>query len=241
MKNNKNFEEYMNKRFIEIYWKECKTLMESKSKTDFFIKKFKEDYGKYYNKETDTYIIDGCEFKIKFSKSLKRSGTVTKYNIPIIYLGRDFLLTGDRSDRDMILRHEIGHIKLHNINPFYEYINIKVLSKRSIDYQYSKMLYNLQDKYNKMIQSEQDPQIRREMKLRYNTLKDMYLAYYKKYMDMMLETVNEEKLRMFLRDELRDMIYQELGYNFKNEGFIDEIEADMYAIYKTYIKNIRKH
>lgn len=110
-----------------------KFLEEMKTKEEYGRESFKKKYNYKPSKENkDIGTIkdkDGKEYKVDIRKSNKNTGAKIKDSQGTIIIGKDvFNMKGSNKNerRDAAISHEIGHQKLHNLNP-----NNKTVEKKN--------------------------------------------------------------------------------------------------------------
>lgn len=133
--------EYEEANDCELTWLGEDVFTEKKTKLQYSVAKFKKKYD--YDPKTKTILLDGKRVKVDIGNSLtvkvgdqyipRQIGAIVGDADDVIILDDGYFKMGNQKQRDAILGHEIGHLKMHKmttgkdnlLNP--KFINRKVI------------------------------------------------------------------------------------------------------------------
>ena len=201
-----------------------------------FMKKYK------YNPEDKTIIVDGEKFKVDMDIDKSLIELYGPYGIKqpayrqtqaeimskdsTIHLDKQFFMVNRESNRDAILLHEIGHIKLHTMNPNSKNFNKNSISKKV----WNDMLLTMAKEACKRNNITDEKTIQKL----YKQLKILLAPYYLKY------TVSNLSLA---KRQARYAAYElAKKYELENNSHCKsiEIEADRWAANRTSEKDMKQ-
>lgn len=218
------------------------TLYVEKATTEQYrLSKFKQKY--HYNDKDKTIVVDGEKYKVDLDKY--KSGTMTvrdkdgksvgvsiratsaelAQGDPIINIDRNFFKLKNSKRQDAILQHEIGHTKLHNVNPDNQHINSDAMSPIAYEQTFNTQYRNLKKQYGDFFTKEEMYKIVKES-----------IPPKSAYVQKMRNSELEQKMRT-------EMINYAKKYEKTNKSEhanVDEFEADRYAANKTSAKDLKR-
>ena len=207
--------------------------IEKKTREEYSRERFKDKHN--FDKKTGTIEVDGKRVKVDMnnSKTMNVNGSVTPRQTaanvysdkPEIFLGREFFKLKNDKRREAILQHEIGHTKMHGLNPKSNMLNKDFISEKNVNGLAQSMFQQLTgDDLGKV-----DEDTRREFMKQIN--EELKIGEYLKH-----------KTADNLTRQERNKLFEKIKSKYEKDGHTNatEFEADRYAANKTQKKTYEK-
>lgn len=212
------------------------------------LSRFKKRY--HYDPNKKTIIVDGETYKTDLDnykspyivirdkngnpyKKLRTTSTTKIGEEPEIFLDKSFFNIKTKKRQDAVLYHEIGHSKLHNIDPKNPHLDKTLISPSAymqiLNVEYKEICNELKRKYGVDEICAEDK-------------KEIFSSVRKSLppKDEYVKEMTESQLRSKMRAEMMRVAKRYVNQDKNNHMNIKEIEADRYAANKTSESSLKK-
>lgn len=236
--------------------------MEKATTEEYRISKFKQKYQ--YDPKKKTIIIDGekyrCDLDNLSSKKAKieplnpNSKTVdrticitTSGDESTVILTKDFFNLKNPKRSEAVLQHEVGHSKLHTMNPKNPHLNKEAFSKEVYDDAINE-LFN--ECYNDFCERYKEYCIKNKIGPKYyhkivdsKIVKAFIMKIIQKTCPMSrfeAKKMDKNAIKSTVRSDMRKAFKEYEKKELCKHANVDEFEADRYAANKTSAKDVKK-
>ena len=229
---------------------------EKATRDEYVMRRFKEKYK--YNPSDSTIEVDGKRYKVKFPS---KSGVMTIDNNSgvgpnrvamqnrmsmdtvlnkdgAIMLDETFFALKDDKRRDALLKHEIGHSKLHSTMPGYKHTDTSKISKEMIINEIDTQCKNTEDTIRKAFGNEySDELINDYMK----STRQQLLDSVKGYMACSTASEAQSKIRADARKAANKYVPKQRDDGVdRSHASAKEYEADRYAANHSNERSVKR-